>query len=184
MGITASNFCLFLPFRLGNSMYALDRPRVQKILCYKKINYIPRIPEYLKGVTKFNGVIVPVIELRIKFGMSKTEKIYDTNIIIVEIRKNNSPMLLGLLVDSVEDLFDLNPIQVESNPDIGSRLRINYIKGMASWYSQFIFVLDVDKLFSNEELALILKTEKNMSTEQLEWERQRFAHHRMRRMRV
>ena len=105
------------------------------------------------------GSVVPVVDLRLKFGMSKTEKTVNTCIIIVEVTVDNETTILGALADSVQEVLDLEPGHIEPAPKIGTRLNTEFIKGMGKRDSRFIIILDIDKVFSTDELALVQKTQ-------------------------
>jgi purine-binding chemotaxis protein CheW len=99
--------------------------------------------------------VVPVVDLRLKFGMSKTEKTVNTCIIIMEVTVDGETTVLGALADSVEEVLELEPDQIEPPPKIGTRLKTEFIKGMGKLDEEFIIILDIDKVFSSDELAVV-----------------------------
>jgi purine-binding chemotaxis protein CheW len=109
----------------------------------------------MRGVINLRGSVVPVVDMRLKFGMAKTEKTVNTCIIIVEINLEGETTVLGALADSVQEVLDLEPQQIEPAPKIGTKLRTEFIRGMGKRGEQFIIILDIDKVFSGEELSAV-----------------------------
>ncbi|MBF0551582.1 MAG: chemotaxis protein CheW [Deltaproteobacteria bacterium] len=150
-GITTTS--QYLTFRLGDEKFALDISQVREVLDFTIITKVPRTPEFMRGVINLRGGVVPVIDLRLKFGMSKIEKTVNTCIIIVEVNIKDEATALGVLADSVEEVIDLEPDQIDPPPKIGTRLKTEFIKGMGKRDSEFIIILDIDRVFSMEELT-------------------------------
>lgn len=144
----------YLTYKLANEIFALDIAKVREVLDYTTITKVPQTPEFMCGVINLRGSVVPVIDMRLKFGMSKTEQTVNTCIIITEVALDDEITVLGALADSVQEVLDLGPEQIEPAPRIGTRLNTDFIKGMGKQDDQFIIILDVDKVFSAEELAL------------------------------
>jgi purine-binding chemotaxis protein CheW len=107
------------------------------------------------GVINLRGSVVPVMDMRLKFGMTKSETTVNTCIIIVEVGIDGEATVLGALADSVREVMDLDPDQIEPPPRIGTRLDTRFIKGMGKSDSGFIIILDIDRVFSAEELAAV-----------------------------
>jgi len=145
----------FLTFKLDNEVFALDIAKVREVLDFTTITKVPRTPEFMRGVINLRGSVVPVVDLRLKFGMSRTEKTVNTCIIIVEVTVDNETTILGALADSVQEVMDLEPDHIEPAPKIGTRLNTEFIKGMGKRDNNFIIILDIDKVFSVDELALV-----------------------------
>jgi purine-binding chemotaxis protein CheW len=145
----------YLSFKLENELFALDITKVREVLDYTAITKVPRTPEFMRGVINLRGSVVPVVDLRLKFGMTRTEKTVNTCIIIVEVKVDHETAVLGALADSVQEVMDLEPGQIEPAPRIGTRLNTEFIKGMGKRDNGFIIILDVDKVFSTDELALV-----------------------------
>jgi purine-binding chemotaxis protein CheW len=108
---------------------------------------------------------VPVVDLRLKFGMTKTEKTVNTCIIITEVELEGETTILGALADSVQEVIDLMPDHIEPAPKIGTHLNTEFIKGMGKQNERFIIILDINKVFSAEEIALVQGAEKEAKTE-------------------
>ncbi len=145
----------YLTFKLDAEIFALDILKVREVLDFTMITKVPRTPEFMRGVINLRGSVVPVVDLRVKFGMSKTEKTVNTCIIIVEVTVDNETAVLGALADSVQEVLDLEPGQIEAAPKIGTRLNIEFIAGMGKRNNAFIIILDIDRVFSSSELALV-----------------------------
>lgn len=143
----------YLTFRIGNEDFALDVANAREILEFTVVTKVPRTPEYMRGVINLRGSVVPVVDMRLKFGLSETEKTINTCVIVVEVILEGTITIMGALVDSVQEVFELEPDQIEPPPRIGTKLNTEFIKGMGRRNDHFIILLDVDKLFSSEELA-------------------------------
>ncbi len=145
----------YLTFKLGEEVFALEVANAREILEFISITKVPRTPDFMRGVINLRGSVVPVMDMRVKFGMSQTEKTVNTCIIVVEVSVEGERMVLGALVDSVQEVFELEADQIEPPPRLGLRIRTEFIKGMGKRDNQFIMILDIDKVFSMEELELI-----------------------------
>ena len=145
----------YLTFRLDEEIFALDISKVREILDYTNITKVPRTPEFMRGVINLRGNVVPVVDMRLKFGMTKTERTVNTCIIIVEITLDGDTTVLGALADSVQEVIELGAEQIEPAPRIGTRLRTEFIRGMGKRDEQFVIILDIDKIFSADEISLV-----------------------------
>jgi len=150
---TVTETAQYLTFTLNNEVFALDIGKVREVLDYTTVTRVPRTPEFMCGVINLRGNVVPVVDMRLKFGMSATEKGVNTCIIIVEVKVDEETTVLGALADSVQEVLDLEPEQVEPAPRIGTRLNIEFIRGMGKRDEGFVMILDVDRVFSADELA-------------------------------
>ena len=145
----------YLTFELDRETFALDVAKVREILDSPAITKVPQTPAYMRGVINLRGSVVPVIDLRLKFGMSETAQTVNTCIIVVEIELEGELIILGALADSVQEVVDLEPEQIEPAPRIGTKLNTDFIQGMGKHNEQFIMILDIDKVFSATELAAV-----------------------------
>ncbi len=145
----------YLTFKLEDEVFALDISKVREVLDFTSITKVPRTPEFMRGVINLRGSVVPVVDMRLKFGMSRTEKTVNTCIIIVEVTVDGESITLGTLADSVQEVLDLGADHIEPAPKIGTRLRTEFIRGMGKRDTHFIIILDIDKVFSTEELTLV-----------------------------
>ena len=144
----------YLTYKLADEIFALDIAKVREVLDFTSITKVPQTPPYMCGVINLRGSVVPVIDMRLKFGMSKTEQTVNTCIIITEIQLEDETTVLGALADSVQEVLNLGAGQIEPPPKIGTGLNTDFIKGMGKQDDQFIIILDIDKVFSADELAL------------------------------
>ena len=145
----------FLTFRLDEEIFALDITKVREVLDYTIVTKVPRTPDFMRGVINLRGSVVPVIDLRLKFGMSATESGVNTCIIIAEVQVDNETIVLGALADAVQEVLDLDPGSISPPPRIGTKLRTEFIKGMGKQNDRFIIILDIDKVFSVDELSAV-----------------------------
>jgi purine-binding chemotaxis protein CheW len=156
MGVdTITEVRQYLTFKLSDEVYALDVAKVREVLDFTTVTKIPRTPEFMRGVINLRGNVVPVVDLRLGFGLSKTEKTVNTCIIVVEVDLEGESTIIGALADSVEEVIDLEPDQIEPPPRIGTGIKTDFIHGMGKRDSRFIMILDIDKVFSTEDLALL-----------------------------
>ncbi len=147
------NTSQYLTFRLGGEVFALDIAQVREVLDYTSITRVPRTPDFMCGVINLRGSVVPVVDMRLKFGMPKTEKTINTCIIIVEIKTGEENVLMGALADSVQEVIELAPENIEPAPRIGSGIKVDFIKGMGKRDEKFLIILDIDRVLSEEELT-------------------------------
>ncbi len=145
----------YLTFKLDEEIFALDVANVREILEMTSMTRVPRVPEYMRGVINVRGSVVPVLDMRLKFGLSRTETTVNTCIVVVEITIEEEKTVIGALVDSVQEVFELEPEQIEPPPKIGTRYNTDCIRGMGKKDEHFIIILDIDRLFSAEELAVV-----------------------------
>jgi len=144
----------YLTFKLDDEVFVLDIGKVREVLDFTSIAKVPQTPDFMLGVINLRGSVVPVVDMRLKFAMTRTETTVNTCIIIVEIEIDGENNVLGALVDSVQEVMDLDPGQIEPPPRIGTRLNTKFIKGMGKRDNQFIIILDIDRVFSADELAM------------------------------
>ena len=149
----------YLTFKLGDEVFATDVAKVREVLDLTTITKIPRTPDFVTGVINLRGKVVPVVDLRLCFEMSKTEKTVNTCIVVVEMLVEGESTVIGTLADSVEEVIDLEPEQIQPPPRIGTQIRTDFIRGMGKRDAQFIMILDIDRVFSAEELAAVCAAE-------------------------
>ncbi|MBU2515379.1 chemotaxis protein CheW [bacterium] len=145
----------YLAFMLEAEVFAFDISKVREVLEFETVTKVPQTPKMMKGVINLRGSVVPVIDLRIKFSMGEAEKTVNTVIIIIEIELEGEITMIGVLVDSVKEVMDLDREHIEPPPSIGTRLNTEFIEGMGKMGDQFIIILDIEKIFSSEELDLV-----------------------------
>ncbi len=149
----------YLTFKLGEEVYAVDISKVREVLDFTTVTKVPRTPDFMRGVINLRGSVVPVVDLRLKFGMQGTENTVNTCIIIMEVRVDSETTILGALADSVQEVIDLDTEHIEPAPRIGTKLKTEFITGMGKQNDKFIIILDIDKIFSTDELALVQESQ-------------------------
>ena len=143
----------YLTFTLDGEQYAADVSRVREVLELLPLTKLPRMPEYMKGVINIRGSVVPVVDLRQKFGMSAVEETVDTSIIVMDVGDGEKRMTVGCLTDSVEEVIEIMPESVEPPPSFGTKVDTEFISGSAKRDEQFIIVLDINRVFDEAEIA-------------------------------
>jgi purine-binding chemotaxis protein CheW len=123
-----------------------------------KITKVPHAPDFLKGVVNLRGGVLPVIDARIKFGLESVNFTVDTCILVLSIDINDETVTVGALVDSVSEVFEMAEKHIQPSPTIGAKYRADFIKGMIKEKDQFMMLLNIDKVFSSNELETIMET--------------------------
>jgi len=145
----------YLTFRLGEESFGIDVLKVREILDLVDVTKVPKSPEYMLGVINLRGSVVPVVDLRKRFGIVCGERTKDNCIIVLEINFGDEDVKVGIVGDMVEEVVDLRAEQIEPPPRLGSQLRTEFIVGMGKQGEDFIILLDIDKIFSADELSLV-----------------------------
>jgi purine-binding chemotaxis protein CheW len=148
-----ANIKSYLTFKLGEEEFAAHVSKVLSIMEMTKITKVPKTPDYLEGVINLRGQVLPVVDTRIKFGMSPTEVTSNTCIVVMEVEVNDETVQVGTLVDSVQEVVEIEEDQIQPPPSIGNNYKSEFIYGMAKIEDKFIMLLDMDKVFSAEEIA-------------------------------
>ena len=157
----------YLTFKLGEEHFAIDVSKVREILELTKITKVPRTPEFMNGVINLRGSVVPVVDLRLSLAMERVENTIDTCIIVMEVSMNEETVVLGALADSVQEVLDMDPGDIEPPPKVGKNLRSEFIKGMGKRNDQFIIILNIDKVFTAKELTIVEETKDRISPEKV-----------------
>lgn len=145
----------FLTFTLGEEMFALSINSVKEVLEHTKITKVPRTPPYMIGVINLRGHAVPIVDMRLKFGLSQGEITVNTCIIIVEVGEGEDMIQLGALVDSVREVIEMKSEDIEAPPKMGTSVDADFIRGMGKQDDEFVLILDVSRIFSSEELSMV-----------------------------
>jgi purine-binding chemotaxis protein CheW len=147
---------LYMTFRVESELLALDVSQVREVLDFCPITRVPRAPVYMKGVVNLRGTVIPVIDLRLKFGMVQTESTIDSRIVVIEYSHDNIDTvetLVGILTDSVHDVIVIEEDQIGLPPETGARWRTEYIKGIGKHGDSFVLLLDIDRVMAQQEDA-------------------------------
>jgi purine-binding chemotaxis protein CheW len=141
----------FLAFTLGQEEYGIDILRVQEIRGYESVTRIANAPEFVKGVVNLRGIIVPIVDMRIKFNLGTPTYDQFTVVIILSI----GGRVMGMVVDSVSDVTTLTPDQVKPAPEMGTTFDSDYLIGLGTLNERMLILVDIDKLMSSPEMGLI-----------------------------
>lgn len=142
----------FLTFNLDDEVFALDIRKIREVLDFTTVTKVPQTPDFLRGVINLRGNVVPVVDLRLKFELPVAEQTVHTCIIIVEVLVEGDTVILGAIADSVQEVLELDPDQIQPPPQIGSRLNIDFLRGMGRRGDDFIMIVDMDAVFSAADL--------------------------------
>ena len=143
----------YLTFTLGNEQYAIEVGKVREVLEFTDVTRVPRTRDYMKGVINLRGSVVPVVDLRRKFGLEEIEQTVDTSIVVMELDLGNEPVVLGTIADSVQEVVSIENEHIEPSPQIGTRIDNEFIKGIGKQDDRFIIILNLDRVFTESELA-------------------------------
>ena len=141
----------YLAFTLGKEEYGIDIQKVSEIRNYEAPTRIANAPEFIKGVVNLRGIIVPIVDMRIRFALGTPEYGPFTVVIILNI----GTRVVGMVVDAVSDVTTLTPEQIKSTPDMGSTLNTEHIVGLGTVDERMLILVDIDRLMSSEEMGLI-----------------------------
>ena len=141
----------FLAFTLGQEEYGIQILKVQELRGYETVTRIANAPEFVKGVVNLRGIIVPIVDMRIKFNLG--EPTYDQFTVVIIL--NIAGRVVGIVVDSVSDVITLTADQVKPAPDMGAAFNSNYLIGLGTLENRMLILIDIDKLMSSAEMGLI-----------------------------
>ncbi len=152
---TEHNSHTYLTFFLDDELYGLNILMVREVLEYTEVTRVPMTADFMRGVINVRGHVVPVVDLRKKFGLAAMEQTFNTCIIIVELEIEGESSTMGALVDGVQEVLDITPEQIEKSPRLGSRIDTHFIQGIGKLGDRFVILLDIRAIFSNRELSMI-----------------------------
>jgi purine-binding chemotaxis protein CheW len=141
----------FLAFTLGQEEYGIDIQKVQELRGYDAVTRIANAPEHIKGVVNLRGIIVPIVDMRIKFNLGTPS--YDQFTVVIILNMANRVM--GMVVDSVSDVITLKPEQIKPAPEMGSVLDTDYLIGLGTLDERMLILVDIDKLMTSAEMGLV-----------------------------
>ena len=145
----------YMTFKLGNELFAINVAQVREVLEVAQITKVPTAPRYMRGVVNVRGQATPVVDLRLKFGLSESPDTVHSRIIVMELELDGEATVLGGIADSVHEVIELEPGSINPPPRIAMRWRTDFIQGMGKRGDDFIIILDVNAVFSSEELAAV-----------------------------
>jgi len=145
----------YMTFKLGNELFAIGVAQVREVLEISQITRVPTAPRYMRGVVNVRGQATPVVDLRLKFGLPEVPDTVHTRIIVMELELDGEATVLGGVADSVHEVIEIEPANINPPPRIAMRWRTDFIQGMGKRGDEFIIILDVNAVFSSEEAALV-----------------------------
>lgn len=156
----------YLTFKLEDEIFGANVSKVLNILEMTKITKVPKAPNYMKGVINLRGAVLPLIDTRIKFDMGETNYTTNTCILVLDIDMAGEAVHVGALVDSVQEVIEIDDASIQPPPSIGSKYKSEFIEGMAKINDEFIMLLNMDLIFSTDELSLLRDSSSDVQAEQ------------------
>lgn len=160
----------YLTFGLGDEIFAVNVQQVHEVLDFKTITKIPGAPDFMRGIINLRGHVVPVVDMRLKFGMTETEKTLSTCIIVMDVGTGEHKTMIGALADSVKEVFEFEPGQIEPPPRFGEKGKMDFIQAIGKRDDQFIIILNFNKAFSTDEVVMLSEAGDADSDIELEFE--------------
>ena len=157
-GEQAVNKNQYLTFILAGEEYGVDILRVQEIKGWGSVTPIPNAPSYIKGVINIRGTIVPVIDLRLRFGLEQLKYGPTTVMIVLKVLSGDKSRIMGIVVDAVSDVYDISADQIRPSPDFGDVISMEYLKGLATVSDNMVIILDIDHLMNANDLQFSNRT--------------------------
>ncbi len=145
----------FLTFLMATEKYGLEILKVREIIGMMDVTSVPTTPAFIRGVINLRGKVVPVVDLRLKFGMKAKEDTERTCIIVVHLAQTDQEMTMGIIVDEVSDVVDVSHDQIEPPPSFGVNIRTDFILGMGKLERKVMTMLDIDRVLTEQEVALV-----------------------------
>jgi purine-binding chemotaxis protein CheW len=145
----------FLTFLMANERYGLEILKVREIIGMMDVTSIPTTPAFIRGVINLRGKVIPVVDLRLKFGMETKENLQKTCIIVVQLARAAQEMTMGIIVDEVSDVLNIHQDQIEPPPYFGANIRTDFILGMGKVDQKVMTMLDIDRVLSEQEIAVV-----------------------------
>jgi purine-binding chemotaxis protein CheW len=147
--------CQYMTFKLGDELFAINVAQVREVLEVPQITKVPTAPKYMRGVVNVRGQSIPVVDLRLRFGLPRATETLQTRIIVMELQLDGEVAVLGGMADSVHEVIELEPGNINPPPKIAMRWRSEFIQGMGKRGDEFIIILDFNSVFSTDELTLV-----------------------------
>ena len=153
----------YLTFSLGDEMFAIGILAIREIIEYGNLTEVPMTPPFIRGVINLRGAVVPVVDLLVRFGRTSNETTKRTCIVIIDTEANGQHHQMGIVVDAVSEVLEIPASEIEPPPEFGARIRIDFISGMGKINGKFVVMLDVNKVLSIEEVAVVAAMNKTES---------------------
>ncbi|MDX9707065.1 MAG: chemotaxis protein CheW [Azospira sp.] len=145
----------YLTFTLGSEMFAVGILNVKEIIEYGNLTEVPMMPTFIRGVINLRGAVVPVVDLAARFGGRISEVQRRTCIVIVEVRQDDAKNDIGIMVDAVSEVLEIQASDIEPPPSFGARIRADFIAGMGKVAGKFVIILEIQKVLSVDEMAVL-----------------------------
>ncbi|MCX8042911.1 MAG: chemotaxis protein CheW [Desulfobacterota bacterium] len=142
----------YLTFNLGKEQYGIQILKIKEIIGLMDITKVPRTPEFVRGVINLRGKVIPVIDLRTKFGMEKIDDTEQTCIIVIDIVIDDNPVQMGIIVDSVSEVLDIPQMDIEETPSFGTLVKTEFIKGIAKTKGGVKILLNIEEILTKSEI--------------------------------
>lgn len=155
----------YLTFTLGGEMFAVAILNVKEIIEFGTVTEIPMMPGFIRGVINLRGAVVPVIDLSCRFGGKSTEVARRTCIVIVELEQGDQKHDIGVMVDAVSEVLEIARGEIEPPPSFGAKIRTDFISGMGKVNGRFVIILDVARVLSVEEIAMLTQVSDSANVE-------------------
>jgi purine-binding chemotaxis protein CheW len=153
----------YLTFELSGEVFALGILAIKEIIEYTDLTEVPMTPPYVRGVINLRGAVVPVLDLSVRFGKEASPVTKRTCIVIIEINVSGRNQVLGVVVDSVNAVLDVPPSDIEPPPSFGSRIRTDFIHGMAKVNGRFVILLEADRVLATDELLALSDSDNELT---------------------
>ena len=145
----------YITFKLGDELFAIDVIHVREVLELTRITLVPTAPEYLRGMVNVRGKATPVADLRLRFGLPPQPDTVSSRILVMELSLGGEPTVLGGVADSVHEVIEFSPDQIDPPPKVASQWRTEFIRGIGRRGADFVIILDVNTLFSSHDVAFL-----------------------------
>ncbi|MDA3957645.1 chemotaxis protein CheW [Oceanispirochaeta sp.] len=143
----------YLTFTVASEQYAINVTHIREVLEFQSVSKVPRMPDFMRGIINLRGSVVPVLDLKMKFGLGETEKDIDTSVIVTEMTMDGDTVVIGLLTDAVSEVLELEDDEIEPTPYIGTKVNTEFIRGMGKKGDAFIIILDINKVLTHQEIV-------------------------------
>ncbi len=157
-GATANQLCRpgkYLTFQLDSEEYGFEILKVREIIGLMEITPVPGTPDYIRGVINLRGKVIPVINLRQKFGMEMTEDTKETCVVVLDVKAGNGSILTGVVVDAVSEVLDVKAEQIEETPSFGADVNLDFIMGIGKIKDEVKMLIDIDKIIDTVDLSAV-----------------------------
>ena len=145
----------YLAFTLGEETFATDIRSIKEVIQFSSLTQVPLMPDFILGVLNLRGAVVPIIDVSVRFGRACTRPSHRTCIVILEVRQGEEVSVLGVMVDSVSEVLEIAENQIEPAPAFGSRIRTEFLQGVAKVAGKFVLLLEINRVLSVDELAAL-----------------------------